>query len=254
MKKHGFTLIELLIVITIIAILAGAAIPYVQQYVEDARYAKAKQDMEEIRNALIRYEADRGTIYAPTQTAATLNELVGPYLTQALIDPWGGAYSINSLASRVICNGPNGALGGGDDVIVDFRPPLALSKVYWEDTNGSGAVSAGDSIILKFTRPVDKTTPADFLSRDNYGYPAAGAFTSGWPAADADFSAVGFSNNDMTVTLTMADTTNIAAGATLFVPGKDSISILNANANKIEDAAGTACKSGATLAVPIKAR
>ncbi|MBI3037584.1 prepilin-type N-terminal cleavage/methylation domain-containing protein, partial [bacterium] len=31
--RKGFTLIELLIVVTIIAILAGAAIPYVQDYI-----------------------------------------------------------------------------------------------------------------------------------------------------------------------------------------------------------------------------
>jgi len=41
LMKKGFTLIELLIVITILAILAGAAVPYVQDYVEDARIAAA---------------------------------------------------------------------------------------------------------------------------------------------------------------------------------------------------------------------
>ena len=254
MKKQGFTLIELLIVITIIAILAGAAIPYVQQYVEDARYAKAKQDMDEIKNGLIRYETDRGTIY-PGGPNGNMSGLVGPYINKAFSDPWGGPYVIDSDASKVYAPGPDGVAKNGDDVVVDFRPPLAISKAYWEDTDNNGSVSIDDSIVLKFTRPVDKMTPADFQHVDNYGYPGAGAFASGWPAADADFKAVAFTNNDMTVTLTIDDTTNIiGGGAVLFTPGKDTISILNANANQIEDVSNTACKSGANTAVPIKAR
>jgi len=51
MKKSGFTLIELLIVVTIMSVLAGAAIPYVQDYLDDARFAKVKTDLDEIKNA-----------------------------------------------------------------------------------------------------------------------------------------------------------------------------------------------------------
>lgn len=154
MLRKGFTLIELLIVITIIAILAGAAIPYVQDYVEDARFSKAKADLEQIRNALIRYETDRGDSYA----TSTISLLVGPYLQSSLVDPWGSSYAIAPASSTAICYGPNRALAGGDDIIVDFRPPLALSKAYWEDSNQDGSVGGGDSLILYFTRPVATTS------------------------------------------------------------------------------------------------
>ena len=50
MRKKGFTLIELLIVIMIIAILTGVAMPYVQNYLDDARLSTAKSDLNEIRN------------------------------------------------------------------------------------------------------------------------------------------------------------------------------------------------------------
>lgn len=152
MLRKGFTLIELLIVITIIAILAGAAIPYVQDYVDDARFAKAKADLDEIRNALIRFETDRGTPYPTTNTS--LSELVGPYLQSSLVDPWGSPYLIFAASSTAVCYGPNRALAGGDDIVNEFRPPLALSKGYWEDSNADGAVSINDSLILNFTRPV----------------------------------------------------------------------------------------------------
>ncbi|HNW35800.1 MAG TPA: prepilin-type N-terminal cleavage/methylation domain-containing protein, partial [Candidatus Ozemobacteraceae bacterium] len=55
--KTGFTLIELLVVIAIIAILAGAALPYVQAYVEESRISKAKGDLEEVGKALAIYES-----------------------------------------------------------------------------------------------------------------------------------------------------------------------------------------------------
>ncbi|HNV71560.1 MAG TPA: prepilin-type N-terminal cleavage/methylation domain-containing protein, partial [Candidatus Ozemobacteraceae bacterium] len=61
--RKGVTLIELLIVVTILSILAGAAIPYVQDYVEDSRIGRARADIDEIRNALARYEVERGQAY-----------------------------------------------------------------------------------------------------------------------------------------------------------------------------------------------
>ena len=151
MLRKGFTLIELLVVITIIAILAGSAIPYVQDYVEDGRYARAKQDLDEIRNALARFEIDRGVLY----TTGNISALIGPYLSKSIVDPWGGAYVVSTGTSKISSNGPNGIGDDGDDVSEEFRPPLALSKAFWEDTNQNGVVDTGDSLIMKFTRPTN---------------------------------------------------------------------------------------------------
>ncbi|MBP5470947.1 MAG: prepilin-type N-terminal cleavage/methylation domain-containing protein, partial [Candidatus Riflebacteria bacterium] len=106
--KKGFTLIELLIVITILAILAGAAVPYVQDYVEDARIAKCREDLGELRNAIMRYEVERNKLFDPendgvgTTAAEKLKNwqqmLVGPFLTQALTDPWGRPYYFSHAA------------------------------------------------------------------------------------------------------------------------------------------------------------
>lgn len=157
--RKGFTLIELLIVVTIIAILAGAAIPYVQEYIEDARISRCKADLDEIKNALIRYELDKG---APWPGDTEITKLVGPYLAKALIDPWGNPYHILATSSVVVSAGPNrifdcasGTMG--DDIFVQFRPPMALVKAYWIDSDNSGSVTNGDKLSLKFTRTASDT-------------------------------------------------------------------------------------------------
>ncbi len=234
--KKGFTLIELLIVITIIAILAGAAIPYVQQYVEDGRYARAKQDLDEIRNALVRFETDRGVPY----TDPGISPLVGPYLSKAMADPWGGSYLVTTNASKVSSSGPDGVANNGDDVAESYRPPLALTKAFWEDSNQNGVVDNGDGLILKFSRPTDKTWVG--------GVPAIGdlTFTGACVLAGITVVVADWTNNDQQVRV---DLTNIT---TPFVAGKDTVEFSAGGAAKILDGGGAAVKTGSP--VPIKAR
>jgi len=155
MLRKGFTLIELLVVITIIAILAGAALPYVQDYVEDARISKAKSDLGEIKNALVRWEVDNARLW--NNADKTIDNLVGSYLERKLIDPWGKGYAIDGASSMVYCLGPDGDDDTGDEFSLSFRPPLAISKAYWVDANKDGKVSTGDALSIRFTRPVAST-------------------------------------------------------------------------------------------------
>ncbi len=161
--KKGFTLIELLIVITILAILAGAAVPYVQDYVEDARIAKCREDLGELRNAIMRYEVERGKLFDPANDGVGNDEaerlknwqqmLVGPFLTQALTDPWGRPYYFSNAASMVF----SGAEDGDKDtniISVDVRPAMAPTRAWWYDIDRNGAVSKDDYVDIKFTRPI----------------------------------------------------------------------------------------------------
>ncbi|GAB4285564.1 MAG: hypothetical protein Kow0029_32350 [Candidatus Rifleibacteriota bacterium] len=226
MLKKGFTLIELLIVITIIAILAGAAIPYVQDYVEDARISKVRADLDEIKNALIRYELDRGTAYTGTDTAA----LVGPYLSKALADPWGSPYVVSPQSSVVFSLGPDrstdysegvgGTVAGtGDDLAVDYRPPLALSKAYYIDTNKNGLVDAGDQIRVKFTRELEN--PAALTDTDIESSAGSLDIASGAVVA-------GGTNKEAVITMGPA--------MVEFTPGQDTINIASTNANAVDTA------------------
>lgn len=219
MKSRGFSLIELLIVITIIAILVGGVLPYVQQYVEDSRLSKAKQDLDELKKAIIRFETDQDRLYP----AEDLSPLVGPYITQAKADPWGGAYKVAPASSTVYSVGPDRVDGSGDEIIVYFRPPLAISRAYWEDTDNNTRVNDGDKLILKFTRPLRNEAgdgPVTANADD------ALVFSSGNLAAD--YTSLEFFNNRMTVKLGLDFTLS-----TPFMPGKDTVSV-KTNSNIVD--------------------
>lgn len=227
MIKRGFTLIELLVVITILAILAGAALPYVQAYVAEARIAKAKTDLEEIGRALAVYETREGDY-----TKNNVSDLTGRYLNKAPIDPWGRPYLIDVDAGLVISGGPDRNWTTIEDNIqVPYQPPLALVSVKWVDRNQSGAVdiqNVSDQIQLQFSRKLGNAT-ADL---------DAGAINGIFEAN------INGSTQNMS-TLVDGDTVSIIADKTViynvvtndaFVPGRDTINVIQGHATIIDQA------------------
>lgn len=57
--KSGFTIIELLIVITIMGILVGVAVPYYNDYISDSRASVLKQNLATMRNVINQFRGDR---------------------------------------------------------------------------------------------------------------------------------------------------------------------------------------------------
>jgi len=162
--RNGFTLIELLIVVTIMAILAGAAIPFVQNYVDESRYSRCKNDLDEIRNSIMLYELRRMTPYTQTNIAS----LIGPFLNKAIADPWGAPYIVCDASSTVYSMGSDGQDNTGDEVQANYRPRMAVSKFVWYDTNQDTMVttiakSPCDAIHVYCTRPL-KYTAGDIIN------------------------------------------------------------------------------------------
>lgn len=81
--RGGFTLIELLIVITLVGILAGIAVPLYQNSVVKAREATLKEDLYQLRDAIDKHYADLG---AYPESLKELSER--RYIRSVPIDPF----------------------------------------------------------------------------------------------------------------------------------------------------------------------
>jgi general secretion pathway protein G len=82
-KQKGFTLVELMVVIIILAVLTGIAIPSYLALRNRAREQAARSEMQNIATAIAVYEADTGS------NPATLDAL------EAEAEDGGGAYMAN---------------------------------------------------------------------------------------------------------------------------------------------------------------
>ena len=114
-KKEGFTLIELLIVVAIIGIIAGIAIPNFLGARSKARVTRAFADMRAIADALEMYYVDNTTYPAePDPQGDPIPGLSPTYMTSQPNDPFSGAvyrYYTNATTTAwlVVSNGPDGS-------------------------------------------------------------------------------------------------------------------------------------------------
>ena len=222
--KSGFTLIELLVVITILAILAGAALPYVQSYVEESRIAKAKTDLDEISRALAVYETREGEY-----PDSNVKLLAGRYLNKAPIDPWGNEYKVDNLSGTCYSYGPDRGAAGGDDIIISYQPPLALTQVKWLDKNNTGLPdndndNAGDEIQMIFSRKLSASINALEIGNelDNwFQLDTNGPLTAG---GLVDPSTV-FSTTSVVIVATKVVVLKVSTAASAFISGVASLEV-----------------------------
>ena len=81
--RRGFTVIELLVVLAAIALLVSVAAPRFVQQVDRAREAALRSNLATMRDAIDKFQADRGTL------PQTLDELVqARYLRSIPVDPF----------------------------------------------------------------------------------------------------------------------------------------------------------------------
>ena len=86
MKQRGFTLIELVIVIAILGILAGVAIPHYLSFEEETRGARILADLRAVESSANMYSVVNGAL--PTSAEAK-TALVSKYLAAWPIPPTG---------------------------------------------------------------------------------------------------------------------------------------------------------------------
>lgn len=221
MNRNAFTLIELLIVVAIIAVLVGAAMPYYQNYVRETKITKARHELDIIKQALIKFDTfeDR-----PFQSD-NLNLLLGRYLQDLPADPWGRQYEVDYVKGRVYSLGPD-HIDDTDDIKVDYKPPLALIKASWVDMDKNQVVNASDMVKLEFTRILVANRPV-------------GVDNASPPAGDLQFSP-DVRVLDFIATFTPASSTELflrlgpTANHSTFFPGSSTVRVASTNVNLLD--------------------
>jgi general secretion pathway protein G len=123
----GVTLIEMMVVLVIIALVAAMIVPNVIGRPNEARVAVAKTDVRAIASALELYRLDNRTyptttqglgalVRRPTSAPEPSNWVMGGYLAEEPLDPWGNPYVYRSPGENgnfdLVSLGADGAVGG----------------------------------------------------------------------------------------------------------------------------------------------
>jgi len=108
--SRGFTLIEILIVVIIIAVLAGLAVPMFQGTVEKSRKAEALSVLSALRHSEMRYFAANNT-YTTNMALLDYNPTVADTSGQTV----HFAYTVpTGTAVALVCRATRNAVDGGD--------------------------------------------------------------------------------------------------------------------------------------------
>ena len=114
-KSEGFTLVELLIVVAIIGIIAGIAIPNLLVALDRSKQKRTMADMRSIGSAVEAYAVDNST-YPVAVDAATLALQISPAQIKAMpeADGWNNTYVVTATATNytITSTGKDGAVSG----------------------------------------------------------------------------------------------------------------------------------------------
>jgi general secretion pathway protein G len=101
-RPRGFTLIEIMVVVIILGLLAAVVVPQIIGKVDEARVAKAKQDIQSLETALTMFRLDNskypsseqglGALVSQPNDPSIKHWKPGGYLQRVSKDPWGNDY------------------------------------------------------------------------------------------------------------------------------------------------------------------
>lgn len=124
-SNQGFTLVELLVVLAILGLLVGIAVPQVFKYFSHAKEEAAKVQMQTIATGLDlfmldvgRYPTEEEGLQALVKAPPGVEHWNGPYVAKSsiLTDPWGRPYVYrfpgHNGEYNLFTRGPNGTSTG----------------------------------------------------------------------------------------------------------------------------------------------
>ncbi len=150
MGKKGFTIIELLIVIAVIAILVGIALPRFKGMRDEGNIAKAKGELRTLQTAVESYRIHDGAYPAAAGWQDTLIAAKPQIISAAMVDPFGAASAQYVL---VLSSGTTGHFYA----IYSVGPVAGASVTGVDDTTGAVTESAITCIYISNGTP--DTTP-----------------------------------------------------------------------------------------------
>ena len=129
-KRAGFTLMEVLLVLVILVILAGLAVPLITNTQKNALIRAARGQVGLFASPLNQFHldmnrfptADQGLEALVTAPADAGTKWKGPYMESIPEDPWGQKYQFKSPGDHnkqsfdIWSNGPDGSAGTEDDI------------------------------------------------------------------------------------------------------------------------------------------
>lgn len=142
--KKGFTLIELMIVMAVIAILIGIALPRIKGMQDEGNVAKAKGELRALQTAVTSYYIHHNNTYPATSATISVALLAASpkIIEAALYDPFGAT---STTEYNYILNGQYFVIISlGADRAADITGISAAGVLAGDDdddeyvTNGSG--------------------------------------------------------------------------------------------------------------------
>ena len=197
-RQAGFSLIEMIIAITIMTIIAGAALPLASSMINSAATKATKAELEGLAEATTHYFSDTGAL-----PGAIVDMLVdpsvagwsGPYLggittdvisgsTSFEVDGWSRVYSVQVSGDvwTATSAGRDASLGTADDIDVVLNVSYIRRRVTLERlatinsaiTRYNSAFAASDPLPVGWSGAFAKLTSRGFL-------PASSAYQlDGW--------------------------------------------------------------------------
>lgn len=122
-RERGFTLVEVIVVLSVVLLLTGIAVPMLTSYMEDGRRARAEAECKVLGAAVMSLYKDVGVFPARSATGVnnTVNVLLSgtpkptanPYAAAHQWATWGMNATLGDiLDNHLLLNTPNGAAAG----------------------------------------------------------------------------------------------------------------------------------------------
>ena len=143
-NSKGFTLLEVLIVVAIIVIIAGIAMPRFLGISEQGRKAKAMGDLRVLQTAVESYILNTNKLPASGTTLETANPQIISDFTKDFADP----FAANGTSNYKYVSQANAETGKKYYAFASGGPNQTVGGLSINEENGTIAVADPDDIIV----------------------------------------------------------------------------------------------------------